>query len=418
MWCTLYNILLTPAWALLSLVRPFRSSGFRERMGDVDTRVSSGGFWIHCASVGELSAIQGIVAEMKADRPGRQVVISTMTATGKARAEELFPGVYSFVAPLDFPFSVRKTLKRIAPSVLFIAETELWPNLISMSAKRGVTVVVLNGRLSGGSLRVYLLFRPFFSRVLKGVRRFFVQTESDSAAYQKLGVDQDRISVTGTMKSDVKVRSVDRGSLMSDYGIPEEAWILVAGSVRPEEEKAVLEAIVSVAETVPSAYFIVAPRHLQRASGIAALADELGLQVRLRSSGAAYSGEKLLILDTMGELSTVYGLSHVSFVGGSLKPYGGHNVLEPAMWSVPVLFGKYTSNCNEEAEELVSSEGGMRVEDSADLASAALLLLTDHPLRETMGRNACKVVERRAGVSKRVYEELRSFGLLNEDSSE
>jgi 3-deoxy-D-manno-octulosonic-acid transferase len=287
-----------------------------------------------------------------------------------------------------------------------------------MSAKRGVTVVVLNGRLSAGSLRVYLLFRPLFSRVLRGVKRFFVQTESDSAAYQKLGVEEERISVTGTMKSDVSVRYVDKGSLMSDYGVPDEARVLVAGSVRPDEEKGVLEAVASVAEAVPSAYFIVAPRHLQRAPGMAALAGELGLRVRFRSSDSAYSGERLLILDTMGELSAVYGLSHVSFVGGSLKPYGGHNVLEPAMWSVPVLFGKYTGNCSEEAEELVSSRGGMRVADSGDLASAALLLLTDHQLREAMGKNAREVVERRAGVSERVYRELRSCGLLGEGASE
>ena len=410
MWRAAYNLVLAPVWAVLSVARPLLRGEFRERMGEVETQPSGGALWIHCASVGELSAIEGMVQEMRANEADRRIVISTMTETGRARAKALFPEAYSFVLPLDFPLFVRKTLERINPSVLFIVETELWPNLLTIAADRGVRVVVLNGRLSAGSLRMYLTFRSLFAEALRGVRRFFVQTDSDSAAYQKLGVPAGKISVTGTMKSDMRGHQVESGALLEEFAIPEDMKVFVAGSVRPDEEEDVLKALSAVHRELPSSYSVVAPRHLQRVQNIAARARELGFEIRFRSNGSIYSGERLLLLDTIGELSMVYGLAHVSFVGGSLKPYGGHNVLEPAMWGVPVLFGEFTENCNEEAEELVSCGGGMRVANSDDLASAALKLLLDEELRETTGRNARAVVQSRSGVSRGVYQTLKAEG--------
>jgi 3-deoxy-D-manno-octulosonic-acid transferase len=275
-------------------------------------------------------------------------------------------------------------------------------------------VVTINGRLSARSLRRYLVFRGLFGRILRRIDWFFVQTDKDRSAFERLGAPKDRISVTGTMKSDLSVGSADRKGLSNLFAIPAKAWVVVAGSVRPEEEEDVLRALVAVSEVLPSAYSVVAPRHLRRAHSIAKHAKDMGVKVRFRSDGCGYMGEKVLILDTLGELTRLYSIAHVSFVGGSLRPYGGHNVLEPAAWGVPVLFGEYTDNCCRDADELVALNGGVRVEGWEDLAANILLLLKDEKLRQDMGSNARKVVQRRSGVSARVYEALRAKGYVQE----
>jgi 3-deoxy-D-manno-octulosonic-acid transferase len=410
----LYNASLLPVWIVLSLARPFLRNELRERIGLVDVQGSDEVRWIHCASVGELSAIAGLVRELKRREPNSRVVISTVTSTGKKRSQELFPDVYTFIAPIDFPAFVRNALDRVKPAIVLIVETELWPNLVTLANQRGVTVVTINGRLSARSLRRYLVFRGLFGRILRRIDWFFVQTDKDRSAFERLGAPKDRISVTGTMKSDLSVGSADRKGLSNLFAIPAKAWVVVAGSVRPEEEEDVLRALVAVSEVLPSAYSVVAPRHLRRAHSIAKHAKDMGVKVRFRSDGCGYMGEKVLILDTLGELTRLYSIAHVSFVGGSLRPYGGHNVLEPAAWGVPVLFGEYTDNCCRDADELVALNGGVRVEGWEDLAANILLLLKDEKLRQDMGSNARKVVQRRSGVSARVYEALRAKGYVQE----
>ena len=418
MWNTLYNILLTPVWLALSLATPFLGKEFRERTGHATVEKSNRVLWIHCASVGELSAVSGLVDQIKRNEPNSTVVISTATVTGKRRASELFPGTTTFIAPIDFPLFVLNSLTRIAPEVLFIIETELWPNLISLAHRRGVTVVVLNGRLTARSVRRYLLLKAFFSGVLRCVDWFFVQTDSDRTAFQELGAPMDRISVTGTMKSDLSFVPEERETLLDAFAIPAAARVFVAGSVRSEEEEEVVRALAQVADEIQPVYFVVAPRHLERAQYLARRAEEMGMKVRFRSDGSEYAGENLLVLDTLGELMRLYGVAHASFIGGSLRPYGGHNVLEPAMWGVPVLFGKFTANCAEEAEELVRLGGGLRVSGWSDLANKAAALLRDEELRCEMGRNALKVVRTRSGVSARVYEMLRQKGYLGRSIDE
>lgn len=418
MWHALYNMLLAPVWVGLTLARPLLGKEFRERTGCVNESVARNVRWIHCASVGELSAISGLVHEIRNNEPDSQVVISTVTLTGKRRSAELFPGLETFIAPIDFPLFVLNALDRIAPAVLFVVETELWPNLISLAHRRGVAVVILNGRLSGRSVRRYLLLKTFFSRILRCVDWLFVQTDSDRSAFQELGVPVDRITVTGTMKSDLSFDPEERGALLDAFAIPPTARVLVAGSVRSDEEDEVLKALAAVAVEIPSAYFVIAPRHLERAQYIARRAEEMGMKIRFRSDDCDYAGENLLILDTLGELMRLYGAAQVSFVGGSLRPYGGHNVLEPAMWGVPVLFGKFTSNCAEEAGELVSLGGGLRVGGWKDLAAGVILLLRDEKLRSEMGRNALEVVRIRSGVSARIYETLRLKGYLGNRNDE
>ena len=390
----------------LPLLRPLLNEEFTERLGEVAPPEASIVYWFHCASVGELSAISGLLSEIRRREPDSGVVISTMTRTGKDRAKRLFPDVPSFLAPLDSSRFVKTALGRIKPSVLVIAETEIWPNLIKLTAESGTQVVMVNARLSARSLNRYLLFRPLFARVLKRVEWLFVQTEADRVRFERLGAENPRITVTGGMKSDLDIPSIPRNSINEEFSLPDERKIVVAGSVRPEEEKEIIEAFEIVREHHPSTYFVVAPRHVQRAQNIASLAEERGMRVRLRSDGNCYSGEDMLILDTIGDLVRVYGCAHVSFVGGSLRAYGGHNLLEPAMWGSPVLFGRYTDNCDEEARALIKQKGGMRVDGWRDLASKFSCVLGNDGLRDEMGRNAKDVVIQRSGVSHRIYEDL------------
>lgn len=402
----MYSLLTFPVSVFLSLFRPLLNEEFTERLGEVTSPEASVVYWFHCASVGELSAISGLLSEIRRREPESGIVISTMTRTGKDRAKKLFPGIPSFLAPLDSSRFVRTALSRIRPSVLVIAETEIWPNLIRLTAESGAEVIMVNARLSTASLNRYLLFRPLFARVLKRIEWLFVQTEADRVGFERLGAESSRVTVTGGMKSDLDVLSVPRDSIKEEFSLPDERKVVVAGSVRPEEEKEVIGALEIVRGRHPSTYFVVAPRHVQRAQSIARLAEESGMRVRLRSDGKCYSDEDMLILDTIGELARVYGCAHLSFVGGSLRSYGGHNLLEPAMWGSPVLFGKYTHNCDEEARALIRQKGGMRVDGLRDLASKFSLVLEDDGLRDEMGRNAREVVIERSGVSHRIYEDL------------
>jgi len=394
------------------VLQPLLDGEFRERLGEVDSLEAERVYWVHCASVGELSAVSGLLSEIEKKEPRSRIVITVMTTTGKERAAKLFPKVSCYLAPLDSPPFVRAALKRIKPSVLFIVETELWPNLITMTSESGAEVVVVNGRLTAKSLRRYLPFRPLFVNVLRRVRWLFVQTEADRFRFERLGAESSSITVTGTMKSDLSVPLISHHSIREEFSLPREKKILVAGSIRPEEEKDVLMALATVGKRDSSTYFVVAPRHVQRTQNISSLAEDVGMKVRLRSDGDHYSGEDLLLLDTMGELTRVYGAADVSFVGGSLKPYGGHNLLEPAMWGVPVLFGRFTDNCREEAEELLERGGGMRVSAPEDLASKIGLLLGDDVLRDEMGTNAREVVSRRLGVSCQIYANLCDRGIM------
>ncbi|MFQ5906573.1 MAG: 3-deoxy-D-manno-octulosonic acid transferase [bacterium] len=412
MWHEVYNLLTYPVWVVLSTLRPLLNREFRERLGEVGTSEAEIVYWFHCASVGELSAISGLVSEIRKNEPDSLVVVTTMTRTGKERAAELFPEASSYFAPLDSPPFVRAALRRIRPSVLFVVETELWPNLVMLTAGSGCEVVVVNGRLTSKSLGRYLAFRPLFIRALRRVSWFFVQTDDDRMRFERLGAKSRGISVTGMMKSDLSMPSICAHSLREEFSLPDGKKILVAGSIRTEEEKDLLRALARVREKDSSAYLVLAPRHVQRARNIAALAEEMGMKVRFRSDGEHYFDEHLLILDTMGELTRIYGAADVCFVGGSLKPYGGHNLLEAAMWGVPVLFGRFTDNCREEARELLERGGGMRVSASEDLASTIAHLLEDDVLRVEMGVKAREVVLRRLGVSRAIYESLCVKGIL------
>jgi 3-deoxy-D-manno-octulosonic-acid transferase len=414
LWYALYNLVLSPLWLLLLLARPFSRGDLRERLGDVEPGISRADYWVHCASVGELSSIPGLLREIRKREPGSRLVISTMTATGRARARELFPEIHSFLVPIDSPVSVLRILEKVDPRVLLIAETELWPVLFGSAFRRGIPVVIVNGRLTARSLRRYLLFRPLFARTLRSVVRLFVQTDGDRLAYAKLGVPEDRIRVTGTMKSDFEKPPVTRDSVRGEFSIPKDALLVVAGSVRPDEERDILLAFERVLGGCRTAYFVVAPRHTERARTVGILAGEMGMAVRFRSSGSPHSGEKVLILDSLGELVKLYAAADASFVGGSLKPYGGHNVLEPAMWGVPVIFGPFTKNCGQEAEELLVRDGGIRVANWQELAARILVLLRDKEMRRRMGKSASQIVTDRSGVSRVVYEDLLKEAILGE----
>ena len=416
-------VLYTLAFALaLVLSAPYylwkgRGSGaylrrFGQRLGrlppSLDTREPS--IWIHAVSVGEVLVAHGLVDALKARFPSRRVVVSTTTATGNAVAESL-PTDGVFFNPLDLPWAVRRVLAGLNPSLLVLVETEIWPNLIHEAHRRGVRVAVVNGRLSPRSYPRYRRLRPLLSRVLAEVDAFLMQGEAHAERARQIGAPAARVRVTGNLKYDAPGPG-PAGALAAvlGNGAPGPLWI--AGSTMAGEEEAVVRALGQARAAVAGLRLLLAPRHPERAADVAALVERAGYRVTRRSAlGASpWAGGDVLVLDTMGELAQAYALATVVFVGGSLVPAGGHNVLEPAAAGRAVVVGPHMENFQEIADELRSAGALVQVGEAEDLGPAIARLLTSAPDRDRLGARAREIVARNRGALRTTVEALA--GLL------
>jgi 3-deoxy-D-manno-octulosonic-acid transferase len=350
--------------------------------------------------------------------PNTAIAVTTTSATGLRQARELMPFASSItLAPLDVPWAIRRVLQFLQPAALILIETELWPNMITMARRRGCPVALVNGRMSDNSVRSYRWARGFFSRLLGKLDLVCVQTEADRERFAGFGVSQEKMATLGNLKYDLLYflsRKHGPKPTRSSFGISPQARVIVAGSTRPGEEAIWLRAFRRIAAEKDPVILILAPRHLDRIGQIENLLAETGLTFRKRSeidaSGILESG--ILLLDTMGELLQVYSLADVAFVGGTLAPFGGHNLLEPAMWSVPVLFGPYQDHVRDIAALLLQEGAGIEVNDDDDIVRAVSHLL-DHPeVRRSKGQAAYRIIEGKAGVSKKTVRLLQERGIL------
>jgi len=393
-----------PVLRVLAAGRGESASTWRERLGVLPAGVPRGGIWVHGASVGEMSALAPFLRKA-ARRAGRKgVVVSAMTPAGKRRARELlgFPAVN---LPLDCGPWVRRALDRAAPRTVIVAETELWPVFVTEAARRAKLAWV-NGRISDRSFPRYLMVRPLVREMLSKFDVLCVISGRDAERAVQLGAPSRRVRVTGNLKADLIVPASRPG------GVPGGQWF-VAGSTRPGEEEQVLAAFALVRKAHPRLRLCLAPRHLDRAGEVAALAQKSGFRVARRSSGPARARlADVLLLDTHGELASFYRLATAAFVGGTLVPIGGHNVMEPAAAGVPVLFGPHTGNVREEAAGLVRSGGGYRVADGRALAEALGRLVSSRTAEARAGARARGFLRSRQGVARRVVALLAREGLL------
>lgn len=396
------------------LVRAWRRGKYRQGMmdklrGRVPRRIGDAPcLWLHAVSVGEVLLLRPLVAELQRRRPDWDVVISTTTSTGLEVARRTFPELVTFYAPLDFSWAVRRALDRIRPTTLVLVETELWPNLIRAASGRGARVAVINGRLSRKSHRGYRRFRRLLAPTLLRLDAVAAQSEESAGRFLDLGIPPDRLAVTGSIKYD---------GLEADRGAPKvrearralgldgaEGPIFVAGSTMDGEESAALHAYQRARAEHPGLRLVIVPRHPERGAELVRMIEGRGEVVWRRSVEERPPGSRsaVLLIDSVGELSGIWGLADVAFVGGSLYPgRGGQNMMEPSAFGASVLFGPHTSNFREAVEGLLERGAARVVRSEADLAEVLRLELADPGAMRTRGALARRFVLAQRGATER-----------------
>ena len=391
-----------------------------ERFGNIPFQEPGpGAIWIHAVSLGETLAVAGLVKEMQKAFPQRRIFLSHVTPTGREAGEKRLPAIAGrFYAPLDWRWSVRKTLARIKPALLVIVETEIWPNLLRAARESGAHVVIVNARMSEKSLRGYSLARPFMRRVLSNVDEIFAQTEEDAGRFRQLVAQPNRVRMIGNLKFDAQPPQLGEFARVLKAAIQKanRGPVIVAASTMPGEEPLVLEAWDLILARYPQALLILAPRHPARfdevnrdlAQAQRGFVRRTTLPAEVQALTKQLAATSLLLLDTIGELAGVFELADMVFMGGSLVPTGGHNILEPAYWSKVIAFGPYMENFRDIAKLFLDAGAAIEVRNPEELAHATWLL-ENKEAREGLGASARQVLEKNSGATARTLEGLRKY---------
>ena len=413
----LYSVILTLlalGYLPLFLVRKVWGAGYplalRERFGFVRVPpppLSNGRFWVHAVSVGEVMAAVPLVQALSARWPAADVVVSTVTATGERVARARFGEAAATVTfPLDFRGAVRRAVRRVQPACFIALETELWPNLLRALRQARVPAVLANGRISDRSYRRYRLVRRLFRRVLGDIALFCMQSEEDARRIISLGAPPERVLVTGNLKMEAPSGDAGAEQLWRRLLHLGSAPVVVAGSTHRGEESIVLDAFLAVRPAADGLRLVLAPRHPERLDEVEGLARARGLSVVRRSRVSPGHGAPVVLLDTMGELASLYAIADVIFVGGSLVPIGGHNVVEPALHAKAVVFGPHMANFRDAAALLLRADAAVQIADETALAATLGGLLADAPARQALGRAAWNAVRTHQGACVRTVAAL------------
>jgi 3-deoxy-D-manno-octulosonic-acid transferase len=422
-------IFLAPYFALRGWKRGEPSSAFRERLGIIPREIvvraaiasnPSGAIWIHAVSVGEVLAAKPLLEALKTQFPGRAIFVSTTTETGQRLARmrlQCADGIFYF--PLDWVVPVRKALKSIQPALVIIMETEIWPNFLREAKRQRIPVIFANARISERSFGRFkqwkFLVGDFFVRTLQDAAQFLAQTPEDAKRLAEMGASEDRIDVTGNLKYDGAPPEVAPFvSWLKNQIATQERWpVVVAGSVVAEEEESVLAAYDIVQRQWRHALLVLAPRKPDRFTAAAEIVSTGGWEAVRRSSldlnSTLSENADVLLLDSIGELVGVYALANAVFVGGSLVPAGGHNILEPAWFSHPPVFGASMENFQEMADQFLSARAGIQVSSGSQLGKVWVQLIEDNATRESMGRAAREISERNRGATARTLERITAI---------
>jgi 3-deoxy-D-manno-octulosonic-acid transferase len=382
-------------------------TGLLERFGWGPPVGGSASIWLHAVSLGEVTAAAVLVRALRARYPEIPFVLSTATQTGRARAQELFSDQADIrFLPYDTPGSVARFLTRIRPRLGIIMETELWPNLLHECRRRGVPVVFASARLTPRSLSRYRRFGTLFSDVWASNTLVAAQTAEDAERFIAIGAPRPGTHVIGNVKFDMQLGDaiIEQGrALRLRYLGPRPVW--VAGSTHAGEEEQLLEAHAAVLHELADALLVLVPRHPQRFDSVSSLLTRNGIRFDRRSLAAAVRPDaQVLLVDTVGELAALYAAADVAFVGGSLVPVGGHNLLEPAALGVPVITGPYNANSREIARSLVETGGAVQVEGVPALSGALRRLFAGPALRERVGARGREFVDAHRGSVERLIE--------------
>ena len=413
-------ILATPVF----LYRLIRENGFGERLkqsfgflpSEIMQKIAhKQAIWLHAASVGEIVATSPMVKEIKKELPHSTVIVSVVTASGYEMAHRIIPqadGVIFF--PIDLPWLSSRVVKSINPSVFLLVETELWPNFLMAARMAHIPVMMVNGRISDKSVSRYRYLGSVLHDMLQTVVKFCMQSSIDAEYIINLGADPRKVIVTGNTKYDqtyTEVTPEERENLINNFGFAGRHPLIVAGSTHKGEEEYLLAAFTNVRQTFSRSTMVIAPRDTLRANELVSLTARHGYRAVKRSTleESSSTDHDIVILDTIGELGRIYSIGDVIFVGGSLVPHGGHNILEPAAHAKPIIVGPHMFNFKDIYALLTSRSACITGENQADLNEKLLELLRNKELAAAMSRNARDIIDENRGAAHRNTLELKQL---------
>ena len=408
--CFLISLVYFPVY----LMRGKFHRGFLARLGFLPRDLSlDNPIWIHAVSVGEAMAVRGLVRELRNMYPGKKFVISTVTATGNKIAQGIAAeGDFVTYLPLDFSGLVNRVIQRIRPSLFIVAETEIWPNLFLGFSRNGVPIITVNGRISDRSFKGYCTIKFFITPILDKVSLFCVQTVRDAERLQCLGVDPEKIKVTGNMKFDITQADPkkDYGLIKARLGLGAHEKLFVAASTHPGEEAIILAVFRQLRDAHGPLRLLIAPRHPERAASVQTLIEQSGfLAQRLSQASGQPAAQAVFILDTIGELVSFYAIADIVFVGGSFVKTGGHNILEPASLEKPVFFGPHMFNFRDIAELFIRNNAARMVQNEKELSAQIAEFLRFPDKAAALGKAAGSLVTRNQGATRRNAELIARF---------
>ncbi len=406
-------LLSLPYWMLTRRHGKYRE-GLGERLGRVPPRLHprpDPAIWVHAVSVGEVLAVSELVKELRRRFPQYRVAVSTTTATGQKLARQHFGEDSVFYFPLDFEFAIRPYFAALRPGLIVLAETEFWPNFLRVAQVSGARVAVVNARISDRSWPGYRRFRPILKQVLQNVDLFLAQTAEDASRLRNVGAPAERVEVSGNLKFDVNLPTPPAivASLRSIFQQSDAGPVVVCGSTVEGEEGLLLRAFENVLASHPRAVMILAPRRPERFGEVARLLEQMGIRFWRRSlwSGDAIAGG-VFLLDTIGELASLYALADVAFVGGSLVPRGGHNIIEPAQHGIAIMVGNHTENFRD-IVSLFQSQDAVRVVGAAEFPLVLMELLSNEAERIALGRRGAETLRSQMAATEKTLRALEQL---------
>lgn len=438
----LYSIIISVAFIVLLpmfiLRREKYASGFRQRLGHYPEFEADGRqvIWLHCVSVGETNAARPLVGKLGAELPDHRLVISTTTKTGQDLARRIFSNDADAIIyfPFDWKFSVRRALERYRPSMVLLMETEIWPRFIRESKVSGAKVAIVNGRLSERSYRSYSRFKPFISTVLNDLDAALMQHADDATRIIDLGMNPERVRVSGNLKYDISADYADERlahEFRSRFGFSHKSFVILGASTHHPEEQFLLDAFEKTRRSFPEKDFrlIVVPRHPERFHEVAALCSGFCATHELMFSRRSFEPAEpdmradVVLLDSVGELGSLYSVADIVVVGGSMVPHGGQSVLEPAIAGKPIITGPFTHNFAAVVDEFRKRAAVLQLEDPGPtmtftelLHENLALLIRDEDRRRTLSENAEMVMTENKGATDKTVEFLKrlsTFKKLN-----
>jgi 3-deoxy-D-manno-octulosonic-acid transferase len=406
----LFLLITLPYWLLQMLRHGKYRAGLSQRLGAVPPHLKANAgkasIWIHAVSVGEVVASSGVVEKLREKFPSHRIFVSTTTSTGQKIAVRRFGEENVFYFPLDFGFAIQPYLEALRPDLVVIAETEFWPNFLRLARQSGARIAVINSRISDRSFPGYKRLGFWIPKVLANLDLFLAQTEEDRRRLVEIGAPEAKISVVGNLKFDLAPPPPPAVVSSLRASLPSSGPVLVCGSTVEDEEGSLLSAFRNILANHPQTVMILAPRHPERFAEVAAMVEGLGFRLIRRSlwSGEPLGGSVFLV-DTIGELAALYSLATVAFVGGSLVPRGGHNILEPALYGAPIVTGNHYENFREIVNFFVSRDA-VRIVGLAELPLVFMELIENSPEREKLGNNALAALESQRGATERTVSAL------------